>query len=229
MSAYLPPPEQPVIRHVDADLLIVDKPAGLLSVPGRGDDKQDCLLSRVQVAYPDALAVHRLDMSTSGLLVLARGKAMHSELSRLFRERLVDKRYIAVIDGLPAAEAGEIDLPLICDWPNRPRQKVDHSIGKPSLTRFRILERCPARQCTLVELEPVTGRSHQLRVHLASLGHPILGDDLYGGEATARAERLLLHAAKIAFIHPSTAARLEISSPPPFSPAAAAQQPPIPL
>lgn len=223
MSVYLPPAAQPAILHADNDLLIVDKPAGLLSVPGRGDDKQDCLLSRVQQAYPDALAVHRLDMSTSGLLVLARGKAMHSAMSKLFRDRLVDKTYIAVVAGLVASEQGEIDLPLICDWPNRPRQMVDHTIGKPSLTRYRVLARDAVADATTVELEPVTGRSHQLRVHLASLGHPILGDDLYGGAATGRAERLLLHAARIAFVHPSTAETVEFASAPPFCCTAAAQ------
>lgn len=223
MTAYLPPATTPTILHADAYLLVVDKPAGLLSVPGRGPDKADCLVARVQQQFPDALAVHRLDMATSGLLLLARGEAMHSALSRLFRERQVDKRYVATVDGLLVEDSGEIDLPLICDWPNRPRQMVDHTIGKPSLTRFRVLTRDPAAQCTHVELEPVTGRSHQLRVHLASLGHPILGDDLYGGEATLRAERLLLHAWKIAFIHPSTGENLEFRCPPPF-PCAAINQ-----
>lgn len=220
MSNYQPPPDGPVLIHADDSLLLVDKPAGLLSVPGRGEDKQDCVLSRLLPTFPDALAVHRLDMGTSGLLLLARGKAMHSALSRLFRERQVDKRYVATIAGLLEADAGEISLPLICDWPNRPRQKVDHDIGKPSLTRFRVLERQPELEYTVVELEPVTGRSHQLRVHLAALGHPILGDELYGGSAYARAERLLLHATEIAFSHPHTGTTVHFHRPAPFFPLA---------
>ena len=201
----------------DACLLVVDKPAGLLSVPGRGDAHQDCLIARLHArGYDDARIVHRLDMATSGLLVVARGDAAQRELSRQFREREVDKRYVAVVAGLMPDDAGSIDLPLICDWPNRPRQMVDFTIGKPSLTHYRVLARDPASDSTRVELEPVTGRSHQLRVHLAALGHPILGDELYAGAAAARAPRLLLHASKIRFFHPSTVESLEFSSPPPF-------------
>ena len=217
MTAYCPPPDTGLdIVFVDQRLLVVNKPAGLLSVPGRGEDKADCLLSRVQREFPDALAVHRLDMATSGLLLLARGEEMHRQLSRLFRERLVDKRYIAVVSGKLSAEAGEIDLPLICDWPNRPRQKVDFEIGKRSLTRFRLLNFDAPQNRSRVELEPVTGRSHQLRVHLAELGHPILGDDLYGGPAQALAERLLLHASELAFVHPASGAALDFQCPPAF-------------
>ena len=203
MIVYTPPPDTgiPVIFADDA-LIVADKPAGLLSVPGRGPERADCLVSRLQRDYPDALTVHRLDMSTSGLLVLARGEEMHRRLSKLFRDRLVDKRYVAVVAGLVEADSGEIDLPLIVDWPNRPRQMVDHSIGKPSLTRFRVLERNTESNTTRVELEPWTGRSHQLRVHMASLGHPILGDELYGDESSA--PRLLLHALTLAFPHPLT-------------------------
>jgi len=217
MTAYIPPPDCGLdLIHADDSLIVVDKPAGLLSVPGRGADKADCLASRVQAVFPDALTVHRLDMSTSGLILLARGEAMHRALSICFQERQVDKRYVAVVDGLLAEESGEIDLPLICDWPNRPRQKVDFEIGKRSLTRFRRLKINPANDTTVVELEPITGRSHQLRVHLASLGHPILGDDLYGGEAFAKAERLLLHAMDLAFVHPVSGAALSFHSEPPF-------------
>ncbi len=215
---YLPPPDTGIAPiFCDPTLLVVDKPAGLLSVPGRGEERQDCLVARLhRQGYPDALTAHRLDMGTSGLLVLARGEAAHSELSRQFRERLVDKRYIAVVAGLLADDSGSIDLPLICDWPNRPRQMVDFTIGKPSLTHFRVLARDPVADCTRVELEPITGRSHQLRVHLAALGHPILGDELYAGAAAERAPRLLLHASKISFFHPSTVEKLEFSSPAPF-------------
>ncbi|MCK6391313.1 MAG: RluA family pseudouridine synthase [Azonexus sp.] len=216
MTPYRPPTEAPRFLHIDDDLLIVDKPSGLLSVPGRGPDKADCLVSRVQQTFPDALAVHRLDMSTSGLLVMARSETMHSLLSKLFRDRAVDKTYYALVDGLPEHDHGTIDLPLICDWPNRPRQKVDHEIGKPSLTRYRVLRRLPERHESLIELLPVTGRSHQLRVHLASLGHPILGDELYGAHTLSRSPRLMLHAAKIAFVHPSTGQALEFVSEPVF-------------
>lgn len=217
MSAYLPPPagQLPVI-FADDFLIVANKPTGLLSVPGRGEDKQDCLATRVQAEFADALIVHRLDMSTSGLLVLARGEAMQRHFFKLFRERQVDKRYLAVVAGQVADDSGEIDLPLICDWPNRPRQKVDFEIGKPSLTRFRVVDRDPQADTTRLALEPVTGRSHQLRVHLAALGHPILGDDLYGGEATGRAERLLLHAIDLAFIHPATQQPVEFHCEPDF-------------
>lgn len=214
---YTPPPDKGLtVIFADDSLLVVNKPAGLLSVPGRGDDKQDCLASRVQAAYPDALIVHRLDMSTSGLLVLARGEAIQSEINRLFRERAVHKRYLAVVDGELAETAGEIDLPLICDWPNRPRQKVDHDIGKRSLTRFTRLEFDPVQRTTRVALEPVTGRSHQLRVHMAALGHPILGDELYGGPAEHKAPRLLLHAMNLAFAHPLSGEALAFHCPPDF-------------
>ncbi len=215
-TPYLPPADAPQVLYVDDELLVVDKPAGLLSVPGRGDDKQDCLVSRLRQDFPEALAVHRLDMSTSGLLVLARHAEMHRALSRLFETRQVDKQYRAIVDGLPVADEGEIDLPLICDWPNRPRQMVDFKVGKPSLTRYRVLERDAGRHCSLLELTPITGRSHQLRVHLAQLGHPILGDDLYGGATFGRSPRLCLHAAQLAFIHPTQVQRIEINSPAPF-------------
>lgn len=213
---YAPPPDPAAIVFADDTLVVADKPAGLLSVPGRGADKADCLAGRLRAAFPDVLVVHRLDMGTSGLLVLARGVAMQRKLSRLFEERLVDKRYVAVVAGLLRDAAGEIDLPLACDWPNRPRQKVDLVAGKRSLTRYRVLGRDGSTGTTRVELQPVTGRSHQLRVHLAALGHPILGDELYGGEATARAGRLLLHATELAFIHPSTATAAVFRSTPPF-------------
>ena len=217
LTAYFPPPDNGLtLIHVDSEIIVVDKPSGLLSVPGRGEGMDDCLASRVQARFPDALIAHRLDMSTSGLLILARGAEMHSRLSRFFRDRQIDKRYVAVVAGLMAEESGEIALPLICDWPNRPRQKVDFDIGKPSLTHFRVVSRDATAHTTRLELEPVTGRSHQLRVHLASLGHPILGDDLYGGEATALADRLLLHATDLSLLHPATGAPLQFHSDAPF-------------
>lgn len=203
--------------HVDPFLIVADKPAGLLSVPGRGADKADCLVARVQAVHADALAVHRLDMATSGLIVLARGAEMHRALSMAFAGRHVHKRYEAVVDGLLADDEGEIDLPLIADWPNRPRQMVDHAIGKPSLTRWRVVERDTVAGRTRVALYPVTGRSHQLRVHLSAIGHAILGDDLYAPPHAAFATpRLLLHACGLGLVHPQTNEALDFDSPAPF-------------
>lgn len=204
----------------DEALLVLDKPAGLLSVPGRGPDKQDCLSARVQAQFPDAMIVHRLDQATSGLLAMARGAAMQRALSMAFAARAVAKRYVAVVAGrlaAPAEEWGEIDLPIIVDWPNRPRRVVDHALGKPSLTRWRVLGYDDAAGTTRVELEPVTGRSHQLRVHLAALGHPILGDELYApDEVQVMSGRLLLHARSLALAHPVTSESLAFESPVPF-------------
>lgn len=205
------------IIHIDASLLIVNKPSGLLSVPGRGEHKQDCLAARVQAACPEALIVHRLDMETSGLMVLARGKEMQRRLSLLFQNRQVEKHYRAVVDGELTPASGEIDLPLIADWPNRPLQKVDREIGKPSLTRYRVLDYQAANNSTRLELQPETGRSHQLRVHLQALGHPILGDRLYAGtQAQAKAERLLLHADFLAFAHPEHGEKMSFACTAPF-------------
>jgi tRNA pseudouridine32 synthase/23S rRNA pseudouridine746 synthase len=191
----------PPIIYSDDYLVVVDKPTGLLSVPGRGEANQDCVAVRVQTAFPDALIVHRLDMATSGLMVMARGKVAHRTLSMAFEARQVEKRYVAVVAGCMADDDGEVDLPLIADWPNRPRQMIDHDIGKPSLTRYRVLERLPDR--TRVELEPVTGRSHQLRVHMMAIGHSILGDEFYASdEVRALSPRLLLHAQFLRLPHP---------------------------
>lgn len=208
------------LRHVDDALLVAEKPSGLLAVPGRGADKQDCLAARVQARYPDALVVHRLDMATSGLMLMARGATAQRVLSKAFAAREVVKRYVATVAGKPAPLDGvwhTIDLPIIVDWPNRPRSIVDHRIGKPSVTRWRVSAVDAASASTRVELEPITGRSHQLRVHLAALGHPILGDELYAPPAAqACAPRLLLHATTLAFAHPNTGATLRFESAPPF-------------
>lgn len=206
------------IHHADAHLLVVEKPAGLLSVPGRLPENRDCLVTRLQATYPDALTVHRLDQVTSGLMLFARGKAMQSALATLFEQRKVEKRYQAWVEGMVDGESGEIDLPLICDWPNRPRQKVDFAVGKPALTRWRVLERDGERMRTRLELEPVTGRSHQLRLHLASIGHPIIGDVLYGAAVAAR---VCLHASRLAFQHPVQGARVTLVSPAVFGNAGA--------
>lgn len=203
--------------HADDHLLVFDKPAGLLAVPGRGPENQDCLSARAQAVYPDALIVHRLDMSTSGLMVLARSKETHRWLSILFEQRQVEKRYTAVVDGALAESTGEINLPLLTDWPNRPLQKVDFVSGKPSLTRYRVLGHDPANNTSRLELQPQTGRTHQLRVHLLALGHAILGDALYAGAAIqAKADRLLLHADWLAFDHPEHGRWQYFSAPAPF-------------
>ncbi|OHC91439.1 MAG: RNA pseudouridine synthase [Sideroxydans sp. RIFOXYB12_FULL_59_6] len=186
------------LLFVDEQLLVAVKPAGLLSVPGRGPDKQDCLSARVQRHYSDALVVHRLDMATSGLMLFARGAVMQRTLSIMFQQREMEKRYIAVCAGQLEIPQGEIALPIAPDWPNRPLQRIDAEHGKPSLTRYRLLlQECDRSR---VELEPVTGRTHQLRLHMASLGHPILGDALYGDASSA--VRLLLHACLLRFNHP---------------------------
>jgi tRNA pseudouridine32 synthase/23S rRNA pseudouridine746 synthase len=201
--------------HADEALVAIDKPAGMLSVPGRGDDKQDCATARVRERYADALVVHRLDMATSGILVFARGIDAQRSLSRAFAQREAHKRYVAVVAGRVPAPDGEIALPLSADWPNRPRQKVDLSGGKPSLTRYRVLAVAPDGSCTRLELEPVTGRSHQLRVHLLALGHPIVGDTLYAPQSPA-GERLLLHASELLLPHPAGGPTLHLRSEPPF-------------
>ncbi|MBL0085555.1 MAG: RluA family pseudouridine synthase [Ideonella sp.] len=207
----------PTLLHVDAALIVADKPAGLLSVPGRGADKADCLAVRVQALHADALMAHRLDMATSGLIVLGRGAAMHRALSMAFAQRLVHKTYVAVVDGVMADDQGEIALPLMADWPNRPRQMVSQASGKPSLTRWRVLHRDLANRRTRVALYPVTGRSHQLRVHLAAIGHAILGDDLYApADAVSAAPRLLLHASALGLIHPADGVAMAFESTVPF-------------
>jgi tRNA pseudouridine32 synthase/23S rRNA pseudouridine746 synthase len=205
----------PELVFLDDTLIVVNKPAGLPSVPGRAEGLQDCMASRVLALADDALVVHRLDMATSGLLVFARGKAAQRHLSQAFAQREVGKLYVAVVAGQLAQDSGEIDLPLITDWPNRPRQKVDFEAGKPSQTRYRVLSR--AALDTRVELEPLTGRSHQLRVHLLALGHPILGDTLYAPpQALARAGRLMLHAQSLELLHPVSHTPMRFDSAAPF-------------
>ena len=210
--------------HADDTLLVLDKPPGLLCVPGRGPDKQDCLSTRAQALWSDALIVHRLDQPTSGLVLMARGLPMQRALSRIFAERRVHKRYQAVVAGLPqpddtADDEGwsAIALPIAADWERRPLRVVDAQSGQPSLTRWRVLDVDRALGCTRLELEPVTGRTHQLRVHLAALGHPILGDMLYANAAQqASAPRLLLHACTLEFAHPLHGRRCSYISAAPF-------------
>jgi len=203
--------------YVDEHLLVLDKPAGLLAVPGRGEDKQDCLSARAQRLWPDALVVHRLDMATSGLFLMGRGLHMQRILSRAFAERQVGKGYEAVVAGRVGAVGakGVIELPLAADWPRRPLQKVDLAHGRPSTTRWQVL--ALQDDCTRLALEPLTGRSHQLRVHLLALGHPILGDGLYAPpEVRALAARLLLHATALRLAHPATGEALVFDSAAPF-------------
>jgi tRNA pseudouridine32 synthase/23S rRNA pseudouridine746 synthase len=199
---------------VDETLVVLDKPAGMLSVPGRGADKQDCAATRAQQRFADALVVHRLDMATSGLLLMARGAEVQRRLSIAFARREVTKRYVAVVRGRMPADSGEIDLPLAADWPQRPRQKVDTVHGKPSLTRYRCLSHDAAGGTTRLLLEPVTGRSHQLRVHLAASGHAIVGDTLYG--TADEAPRLMLHASELSLVHPGSGELLQLRCEPPF-------------
>lgn len=207
------------LLYVDEQLLVLDKPAGLLAVPGRGEDKQDCLSERARRLWPDALVVHRLDMATSGVFLMARGLATQRQLSRAFAERWVEKRYEAVVDGTPGAvgSTGTIALPLAADWPNRPLQKVDPLQGRPSSTRWRVLAVDAAAGTSRLQLEPMTGRTHQLRVHLQAIGHPILGDALYApATVQARASRLLLHATLLRLAHPGSGEAVAFASTAPF-------------
>ncbi len=201
----------------DADLLVVSKPSGLLSVPGRGPEGAINLTAQVQDRYPGALVVHRLDMSTSGLMMFARHADAQRALHRAFESRTVAKRYTAVVEGWPGEDAGSCNAPMRLDWPARPRQVVDWEGGKPSYTRWRVLQRLGetgAAQARMA-LEPVTGRSHQLRVHMQALGHPIVGDELYGA-APGPGERLLLHATNLSLQHPVNGTHMQFESLPPF-------------
>jgi tRNA pseudouridine32 synthase/23S rRNA pseudouridine746 synthase len=207
-------PDGVPVLYVDDALVVVEKPAGLLTVPGRGEQSQDCAAARVQARFPDALIVHRLDQATSGLLVFGRGAAAHRALSRAFAERRVAKCYAAVVAGQPASDSGSIDLPLSADWPNRPRQRVDILHGKPSLTHWRVRARDATAGTTRMALEPVSGRSHQLRVHLLAIGHPVLGDALYAPQYIA--SRLMLHASELTIPHPDDARPMHFCSAAPF-------------
>ena len=209
---YAPPPGDLAVLHQDDRLLLIDKLAGLLSVPGKGAGLADCAEARLGARFAGARLVHRLDMDTSGVMVFARDRAAQRHLGLQFERRQVAKTYVARVSGRVAGEAGEIDLPLIADWPNRPLQKVCHDKGRPALTRWRVLARGPGGTTRLL-LTPLTERSHQLRLHLAAIGHPIIGDRFYGG---APAARLMLHATRLEFHHPEDGARRGFDSPCPF-------------
>lgn len=214
---YLVPHSQEAITilYEDSDLLLVRKPDLLLSVPGRHPLNKDCLITRLQQHYPSASIVHRLDLDTSGIMVIPLNKTTHAHISRQFQQRQVEKSYHAIVYGIIEEDQGEIDLPIARDWTNRPLQKICLETGKSALTRFEVLERRQDR--TRILLRPVTGRSHQLRIHLRELGHPILGCDMYAhAEALAMADRLLLHATTLGFEHPASGQWLQGECPPDF-------------
>lgn len=194
---------------------MLNKQSGLLSVPGKAEEHRDCLETRVQERYPRALQVHRLDRGTSGIFVMALTREAQSFLQRGFQRRLTEKHYVAEVFGVIEDDEGSIDLPLMTDWPNRPMQKVDFESGKPALTHWEVLDR--DERTTRVSLRPVTGRSHQLRVHMLELGYPILGDDFYApDEALAMSDRLCLHAESLSLPHPRDKERVTYKAPCPF-------------
>ena len=216
MSAedYDPPQEPLKILHEDHEVLAVEKPAGLLSVPGRGPHLADCLLSRVVAAYPTALLVHRLDRDTSGVMVFALTPHAQRHLGLQFERRHTRKTYVARVWGEVAEDAGTVDLPLIVDWPNRPLQKVCHETGKQAITEWKVVRRGDGE--TRMRLHPLTGRSHQLRVHMLSLGHPILGDPFYASGPARDFPRMMLHAEELRLRHPDGGAGIRFRSPAPF-------------
>ena len=215
MTRYAPPAGALPVIHADDDLLLIDKPSGLLSVPGKPAEHWDCVEHRAREAFPDSLLIHRLDLETSGIMVFARNRRAQKIVNGQFERRVVQKTYVAEVAGQVAGADGTIDLPLIADWPNRPMQKVCFERGKPSVTHWRVLSR--GAGATRVELHPETGRSHQIRVHLRALGHPILGDPFYAPEEVFQAaERLLLHASSLALRHPDGGAWRQWEAPCPF-------------
>ena len=215
MSADYTPPDTPLaVVHADHQILLVDKPAGLLSVPGKGEHLADCLLSRVQLAFPEALLVHRLDRDTSGIMVFALTPAAQRHLGLQFEKRQMKKTYVARVWGHLAEKTGTVDLPLIVDWPNRPLQMVDHVNGRAALTDWRVMK--SEAGSTRVRLFPKTGRSHQLRVHMLAIGHPILGDPLYATGPARDAPRLMLHSESLRLRHPDGGAGMSFRAKVPF-------------
>ncbi len=216
LKNYNPPLGPLDILDHDEHIIVLNKPSGLLSVPGKPEEHKDCLSSRVSSEFPTATVVHRLDMETSGIIVMALTPQAHRFISLGFEKRLTEKTYEARVDGLVADDFGEIDQPLIVDWPNRPIQIIDYERGKQAITRYEVIEREEAY--TRLALYPVTGRTHQLRVHCLHLGHVILGDQLYGTERTiiAADRRLQLHAKSLTIIHPATQEKITFNSPVPF-------------
>lgn len=216
-SNYTPPADSGLdILYSDKYLVAVSKPSGLLSVPGRGEDKIDSMATRVQAEFADVLVAHRLDRDTSGLLLFPRGAKTHRQISLMFEKREMQKSYVAVVMGQLQPLQGVVDLPLIVDWPNRPQHMVDKTNGKPAQTRYQVLSFDAASNTSRVALEPITGRTHQLRVHMQALGHPILGDTLYGGAEGKQTPRLLLHAHTLDFLHPVSGKKMSLLAPLPF-------------
>ena len=214
VAEYNPPSSPLDVIHEDHELLVVNKPSGLLSVPGRGEHLADCLLKRVQDAFPQALLVHRLDRDTSGLIAFALSPHAQRHLSRQFEERKVKKNYVARVWGRLEPKVGTVDLPLIVDWPNRPRQMVDHENGKPAVTDWRVLKASDTE--SRVRLMPKTGRSHQLRVHMLALGHPILGDPFYADGEALNFPRLMLHSEELRIGHPDGGEGMRFRAKAPF-------------
>ena len=211
---YSPPPDPPEVIHADHEILVVSKPAGLLSVPGRGEDKADCAIERLRGAFPTILLVHRLDQDTSGVMIFGLTPHAQRNLSKQFEDRKTKKAYVARVAGRLEPKTGTVDLPLIVDWPNRPRQKVDPAEGKPALTEWRVIR--AGDDETRVRLFPLTGRSHQLRVHMAETGHAILGDPLYATGTAADFPRLMLHAESLRIKHPDSGVQMTFTAPVPF-------------
>ncbi|MBN9674169.1 RluA family pseudouridine synthase [Salipiger bermudensis] len=213
-DVYSPPQGEIPILHEDSDLLVVDKPAGLLSVPGKGPELADCLIARLERAFPTVRLVHRLDRDTSGVMVFALTAHAQRHLGQQFETRKTRKTYIARVAGRLEPKTGSVDLPLIVDWPNRPLQKVCHETGKPALTEYKVTKASDAE--SRVRLHPVTGRSHQLRVHMLALGHPIIGDPLYAPETAAEYPRMMLHAEELRLHHPESGIGVKFRAKAPF-------------
>lgn len=215
MSSDYAPPDDPLdVIHADHEILIVNKPSGLLSVPGKGPHLADCLIGRVQVAFPQALLIHRLDRDTSGVMVFALTRHAQRHIGLQFEKRMTKKTYVARVWGTLEPKKGTVDLPLIVDWENRPLQKVCHETGKSAQTDWRVL-RSEARE-SRVRLMPKTGRSHQLRVHMLSLGHPILGDPFYAQGEARQYERLMLHSEELRLRHPDGGEGVKFRAKAPF-------------
>ena len=213
-SEYNPPQDPLVILHEDAEVLLVDKPAGLLSVPGKGPHLADCLIARVQDAFPDALLVHRLDRDTSGVMIFALTPHAQRHLGLQFEKRMTRKTYVARVWGVPEEKSGTVDLPLIVDWPNRPLQMVCHETGKPAQTDWKKIK--SDGETARMRLFPKTGRSHQLRVHMLALGHPILGDPFYATGPARDFPRLMLHSEELRFNHPQGGTSTKVRAKAPF-------------
>ena len=214
MTAYNPPMDPLDVIHLDHELLLVNKPSGLLSVPGRGPLLADCLISRIQADYPTALLVHRLDRDTSGVMVFALSPHAQRHLGLQFEKRQTQKTYVARVWGRMVEQSGTVDLPIIVDWPNRPRQMICHETGRAAQTDWQVIKSGP--QETRVKLSPKTGRSHQLRVHMLALGHPILGDPFYGRPESQAAPRLMLHSHRLRLRHPDGGAMMDFRAKIPF-------------